>query len=477
MKSNGYHNNINHDKKHKYVPPNEKNDEIQDMFKVQNRQVLRKSINDDDASINLSEFQQSTDEFQPLTDNTYILNSKQSSCFDLTSKFEGFIFDNNIIKRASKRAFKIDIDKVESKTQLNNEITKVEKYNNKLDALFKRNLISCKNISNFLPFFIGDTFLQTLDSLATSECSYTKWEKEELNIPKSNIKPTEEFVKVVENALKSKDKETRLRGISKEYGDFYACRLVFGGAMIKEAYNEEILNIDNSQTSKIRVIGGIKEQINGFSLKPWIKSLNDRDVWDIIEYDEIYSIFDLLNDNLQKEVLDVLGYRVLKAGINDVPLNWDFSKNATYVHSLATQFADLDKITKVNNCYIFASIIDKNDRDIFSLRVVYVHEHMPLIVVHLKKSLHKKHKNSPIKVGWIIVGPPTNFDIDQTKCPVMIKSGEIEFFKSCTLNTCVLGLPEVNTKCLMHLSVYDINDINQLVNDEKVPQRTALFCW
>ncbi|RIB28699.1 hypothetical protein C2G38_1397369 [Gigaspora rosea] len=154
----------------------------------------------------------------------------------------------------------------------------------------------------------------------------------------------------------------------------------------------------------------------------------------------------------------------------------------THAHSLATQFADLDKITKVDNCYIFASIIDKNDRDIFSLIVGYVHEHMPLIVVHLKKPLHKKHKNSPIKVGWIIVGPPINFDIDQTKCPVMIKSGEIESSKnrnvieSCALNTCVLGFPEVNTKSLMHLSVYDINDINQLLNDEKVPQRTALFC-
>ncbi|RIB28698.1 hypothetical protein C2G38_1397368 [Gigaspora rosea] len=150
MKNNGYHNNINNNKKHKYVPPNQKNDEIQDMFKVQNRQVLRKSINDDNASTNLYEFQQSTDEFQQLIDNTYILNSKQSSCFDLTSKFEGYIFDNNVIKRASKRAFTFDIDKVESKTQLNNEITKVEKCNNKLDALFKRNLIPCKNICLFL---------------------------------------------------------------------------------------------------------------------------------------------------------------------------------------------------------------------------------------------------------------------------------------------------------------------------------------
>ncbi|CAG8582527.1 28619_t:CDS:2 [Dentiscutata erythropus] len=442
MKSNGYPNN-NHNEKHKYVPPKVKNaDKIQDMFKVQNRHVPRKSIKDDDASNNLTEFQQ-------LTDDTYTLNRKQLSCFGLTSKFKGYVFDNKIIKRASKQAFTIDINKVESKTQLHNEIEKVEKYNNKLDALFKRNFISCKNISNILPFlsvFIGDT---SLDSLTTTECSYIKWEKEELNISKSNIKPTEEFIKAVKNALRSKDKEAQLRRVSKEYGNFYTLRLVFGGAMIKEASGEEILDIDNNQNSEVRVIGGIKEHNNGFSLKPWIKSLNDCNTWDIIEYDEIYSIFDLLNDSLQKEILDVLGYRILK---------------------------------------------EKDDRDNFSLRIDYVNVHMPLIIVHLKKSLRKKHKNNPVKVGWIIVGQPINFDFDQTNYPVLLRSGELPIFKinnqykiefsknrdiieSCTLNSCVLGLPEVNTKCLMNLSVYDINDINQLMNDENVSQKTALFCW
>ncbi|CAG8486167.1 23669_t:CDS:10 [Cetraspora pellucida] len=404
--------------------------------------------------INLPQFS----EFTPL-DNTYIsLNNKlQSSCLDLTLKFGGYIFDNNIvIKKASKQAFTIDVDKVESKTEINNEIENVEKCDSKLEALLKRNFISCKNISNLFPclsVFLGAASCKTLDYITTVECSYRKWEKEELKISKSNINPTNNFIMQVENALESDDKEAQLRRVSNEFGNFYARRLVFGGAMI-----EEIIDIDDSQNYEIRVIGGNKEYTNiNSSLKPWVMSLNNRDTWDIIEYDEIYSIFDILDYSLQQTILDVLGHRILKAGINDIPINWDFSNNAPYVHSLAPQFTGLDKITKITNCYIFASILDKKDRDIFSLRIGYIDEHTPLFIVHLKKpSYIKKYKNYPIKYGWIIVGQPTNFDFDRIKYPVVLKSGElptsnvdklckIEFSKYRELNTCALGQPEIKT--------------------------------
>ncbi|CAG8513279.1 15620_t:CDS:2, partial [Dentiscutata heterogama] len=67
----------------------------------------------------------------------------------------------------------------------------------------------------------------------------------------------------------------------------------------------------------------------------------------IIEHDEIYPIFDILDDNLQNEIFDILGHRILQAGVNDIPLNWDFSKNATYVHSLSMRFMDLNEITNI----------------------------------------------------------------------------------------------------------------------------------
>ncbi|CAG8751532.1 2029_t:CDS:2, partial [Cetraspora pellucida] len=476
MRSDEYLDNNN--EKHKFIS-HEENVliKIQDTSKTQNQHILRKYVNDDDASIDLSELSKLT------TSIDCILNSKQSSCFNLTTKFKGYLFDNNYIKSAFKQAFTIHIDKIESKIQINNIIEKVEKCDNKLEALFKRNLMSCKNISNILPclsVFLGVPLHNShriFNHIATTKCSYRIWEKEELIISKQSINPTNDFIAEVKRALKCENKETQLRRVAEKYGTFYARRLVFGGAVIKETFSEGFINTNDNQ---VRIIGGIKEN-NGFSLKSWIRSLDNRDVWEIIEYDEIYSIFDLLDDNLQKEIFDALGHRILKAGINDIPSNWDFSKNVTYVHSLAMQFADLDKLIKINDCYIFASIIDKNDRDSFSLRIGYMNEHIPLIIVHLKKPLHKKYKNSQIRVGWVIVGQPINFDFDQTNYPVILESGEppisqIEFSKDGNLNTCVLGIPEINSNCLTDLSVYDIKDINQLVDDEKVLQRTALFC-
>ncbi|CAG8590399.1 2662_t:CDS:2 [Racocetra fulgida] len=451
-------------KKHKSVSPEENIlIKIQDTFKVQNQHILR-HINDEDASIDLSELSK-------LTINPDgILNSKQPAYLNLITKFKGYAFDNNDIKNASEQVFTINIDKVESKTQINNVIEKVEKCESKLEALFKRNLMSCKNISNILPCLsvsLGvplHSSYEILDRITTTECSYRIWEKEEITISKQNINPTNAFIEEVKGALKCEDKESQLRMIAKKYGTFYARRLVFGGAVIKETSIKGII---------IRIIGGIKEY-NGFSLRSWINSLDNRDVWDIIEYDEIYSIFDLLDDNLQKEIFDIL------AGIHDIPPYWDFSKNASYVHLLATQFTDLDKLTKINNCYIFASIINKSDRDRFSLQIGYMNEHIPLIIIHLKKPLHKNHKSSQIRVGWIIVGQPINFDFDQINYPVLLESGDsstfkIEFSKDEELNTCVLGIPEINSKYLTDLSVYDIKDINQLVDDKKVLQRTALF--
>ncbi|CAG8787471.1 21428_t:CDS:1, partial [Gigaspora rosea] len=47
-------------------------------------------------------------------------------------------------------------------------------------------------------------------------------------------------------------------------------------------------------------IGRIKEYISGSSLKLWINFNDNCSTWDIIEYDKLYSIFDLLDDSLQK---------------------------------------------------------------------------------------------------------------------------------------------------------------------------------
>ncbi|CAG8450551.1 2091_t:CDS:2 [Scutellospora calospora] len=501
--NDGYINNNN--EMLKYVP-DEEIDKILEMLKVEKYHSLSKDgeqiSSDDEVNRELSKVSQLVDNI----DKEYILNNKQSCCFDLTRKFEGYTFVKDYIEKASKKAFTIDVDKVELKTQINNVIENIEKCNRMFDILCKRNFISYENISSILPWlsiFYGkeqNTSGQMLEHLTnTTEFSYKKWEKSELIISKQSIRPTNSFITDVKNALKgtdNKSKVTKLREVTKKYGNFYARRLVFGGAIIRENTNietvETLANIINSnQNSKVRIIGGIKKEYNNDSIKSWVNSLDNYTTWDIIEYDEIYSIFDLLDDNLQKEILDALGHRILKADVKDIPLNWDFSKKSTYVHSLTTHFAELDKITNIYNCHIFASFINKKDRDFFSLRIDYMNKNIPLIIVHPKRPLHKKCKKYPIKIGWVIVGQLNNFDFDQTKYPVVLKKSSeysilkvdkhykiefpkcdryLDFLDSCALNTCVFGLLKVNSSEL-HLtsnnltsfSVYDLKDIKKIL--------------
>ncbi|KAF0553683.1 hypothetical protein F8M41_020071 [Gigaspora margarita] len=140
------------------------------------------------------------------------------------------------------------------------------------------------------------------DHMTTIKCSYRKWEKE--------------------NTLKSKNKEAQLRRISREYGGFYARRLVLGGAIIKETSNDATINYDDNTNSKVRVR--------------------------------------VIDDSLQHKDFDILGHRSLKADFNDIPSTWVFSKNAEHVHSLSPQLMGIDKIAKISNCYIFASFIDRS---------------------------------------------------------------------------------------------------------------------
>ncbi|CAG8748868.1 483_t:CDS:2, partial [Racocetra persica] len=72
-----------------------------------------------------------------------------------------------------------------------------------------------------------------------------------------------------------------------------------------------------------------------------------------------------------------------------------------FVHSLNENFNKLKeskKITNIHDCRIFASIMNKEFRGIFSIRVEYEDEGTPLIIAH-----------------HITMGYPEAFDFDNTE--------------------------------------------------------------
>ncbi|KAF0553676.1 kinase-like protein [Gigaspora margarita] len=450
-----------------------------------------------------------------------ILRPSISNCFyiqivDVWEKLikmieQGFIFKDDLIENAAKSAFKINKDKIKSEIfKINENSNLSERFNYeeekqvcecKFDILCSRNLVSCKGsiILPWLSIFLGkskESSKQTLKNQTTTDIFITKFKRAEIFISKEYVILTEEFKKKIENTLDSLKSYYEiiddLREITKNYGCFYARHIVFGGAIIKEENAKYLTN------SYLSFIGG-GNLGDKPSLTTFMESLEDFKKWKIIEYSDIYPIFDLLDDALRKKVLDVLGYRILKADIKEIPFG-HFSKKISYIYSLSPQLGELSKITNIKDCHIFASIMNQED-GVFSVRVEYIDENIPVIVVHniTYKSIRYEH---PIKIGWIIVGQPNNFDFDftQAKYPIVLKSKkysvtskvgkhykvEIPKHSSCILSTCVLETTSITTKETLvvgahiipfsHSACIFVHDLkDEFVNDDGLLQKLKLF--
>ncbi|CAG8706131.1 9364_t:CDS:2, partial [Cetraspora pellucida] len=371
---------------------------------------------------------------------------------------KGFKFDKSgSIESASDKAFKIDINKIEFSDPGFVREEKEYKCNHAPNANCKRNLIIDEQFSVALEWFCNSLKLSWKHP-KQSNIHLCEWRpKKEIII--SDISATNEFISDVKAALKNNEKDIikYLRDVSEKYGHFYARRLVLGGARVKN--KSHIINSDEDAQSFLgdntdnytSVIGGDKEKYSENGIKSWDESLKDGSTWKIIGYDKIYSLFELLNEKLQKKVLGALGHRILKAGTEDIHFELKNSAKVItpYIHPLSPR---IKEIGDVNNYQVFASIMSKSNKNLFSAHIDYVNKdkNTPVIVVHNIKRENSSSTTCKIKLGWIIVGPLTNFDfnvqyplifrsmkqmvsVKENHCPVKINN-----YKTCILGICAL---------------------------------------
>ncbi|KAF0561970.1 hypothetical protein F8M41_014562 [Gigaspora margarita] len=125
-----------------------------------------------------------------------------------------------------------------------------------------------------------------------------------------------------------------------------------------------IIALNNIET----IIGGTDYF---YGKNSWIQSLNDATKWKITGYEDVYSLFELLDYGLKQKVLSIIS---------------------------------------INECNILASIVSVRN-NVFSLHVDYMdgNKNRPVIVIHHIQGENPRFKNEiKIKLGWIIFGPPTN---------------------------------------------------------------------
>ncbi|CAG8786171.1 40710_t:CDS:2, partial [Gigaspora margarita] len=381
----------------------------------------------DESKLNLLQI------IETSNDEHFLYIAKESAEFDLLQlKYEkGLKFGaDGSIENAEDKAFEIDIDKVKFLDSRCDRRDKTNICDHALSANCKRGLIIDEKISDALKWVCCSLKLSQLNS-KVSTIHFCEWRpKKEIII--SDISATDEFIKDVEAALKCKDIIKQLCNVSERYGHFYARRLVLGGMIVKnsshaknsdeDGFNTKVWNTHNfgGDNTEINVIGGDKNKYFQ-DMKYWDESLKDAFAWKIIGYDKIYSLFELLNENLQKEVLRALGHRILKAGSKDINFDLRNSSNSIppYIHNLSP---DIKEIENVPNCQVFASIMSKSDKNLFSAHIDYLNKdkNIPVIVVHNIKREHSCSTTCLIKLGWIIVGPLTNFDF-KVRFPLVVK--------------------------------------------------------
>ncbi|CAG8540151.1 14514_t:CDS:2, partial [Acaulospora colombiana] len=418
----------------------------------------------------------------------------------------GFIIDN-VIKKPPEQAFEFNVKTLNIKEGFYEETLECH---DKIEDLCKRNLITSASVSAatpWLPLFLEGSY-ENSSSMARSRQKMTKYTVEKhlkAEIKISDVRLSEKFVKEVKAALgegKSRNKNDmiqKLRKITERYGHFYAKRIVFGGAIVKGITNERIsknrsenqkfsiktligsfmgstitrckeksdIEVNSEIKSNSQIFGGNKYDPNNKRL--WVKSLEDPKKWEIIGYDEIYPIFDLLDDDLKKEILEIFGQIIRDVNTEDIHFEMNINDNIPFEFRLHEK---LEFSANINQYKIYTSIMNKKEKDIFSLRVHYYDEYSPVIFIHRIDCSGKSNEKSSeivmqefnIQIGWIIFGYPEELNFGQIQNHMTFSSWNLnrdrskEYFYrppelprepshgSCILSTCISKSLEENTE-------------------------------
>ncbi|CAG8721579.1 28142_t:CDS:2 [Racocetra persica] len=468
---------INSELLNKYLAQLPRNNKLDNI-----RKMLLKNEYDSDDDLNMG----SNCRFLHFSQDKAEINPSKESNFgllDIVEKKDSKYF-LYIIQKAEYDLTQLKFEKGFKFNKDNSQHEIVYECNHETTAECKRSLIFDVNLSAAFPEWISVSIKLSHENsnqmlklhMANTRHSCERTIRGVISILNENIIVEKKFIEDVENVVNdtiNDDKISKLYEISEKYGHFYARRLILGGTIIRNKeytknsgvfLKSEFMSSEKTNTKTTNVQGGVgiasilkpefnvvndnKDMDNNYNSKTncletiiggtenfqdkdlWRKSLNDETKWKIIGYEGVYSLFELLDNELKKKVLNVMGHQILEAKIDDISFNTKkYEKDKKpYIYK------ELPKIKNISECNILASIMSK-EYNVFSLHMDYMSgdKNRPVIVIHHiqgEKTLipHNKVKEVKIKLGWIIVGPQTSFDFS-TKYPQIFKSKKYKLLK------------------------------------------------
>ncbi|RIB19758.1 hypothetical protein C2G38_2181005 [Gigaspora rosea] len=211
-----------------------------------------------------------------------------------------------------------------------------------------------------------------------------------------DLEPTKEFIKAIENALNhSKDNNEQrkaLNRVGEEYGFFCIIFIL------------KILLINRSKEVKLGGELYVNDgQTNNFNQ---LEILRHFEKWQIIERNELLSLYNLLPQELITNIKKVIGMKLLYYDISSAHM----PKNR---NSITIRIRKPKVISTFDDVKIFTSVIVKNEarayRNIFGIRVEYQNKENPYIVIH---RIGPARKHFEFSIPWMLIGYEENLPIE-----------------------------------------------------------------
>ncbi|CAG8575025.1 16521_t:CDS:2 [Cetraspora pellucida] len=217
--------------------------------------------------------------------------------------------------------------------------------------------------------------------------------KGSIRLLQEDLEPTQEYINAVEIALTQPDNQRRreaLNRIGEEYGFFWSKDIRLGGQLcVNDEQATDLTDLEN---------------------------LKLFEHWQIIEHNELLSLFNLLPQELISRIKEVIGMKLLHNDILNIAVPRNCSCVIQHIHRP-------QGISTFNGVKIFTSVVVMNNvkpyRNVFGIRVDYQNNENPYVVIHrigparhpFKLSIPWIHSALNVKNCWLgtcVLNPDDN---------------------------------------------------------------------
>ncbi|PKY49825.1 hypothetical protein RhiirA4_465955 [Rhizophagus irregularis] len=328
------------------------------------------------------------------------------------------------LEKANSRAFTIVdcemdeiIDGYENSTiQIDSEEDKIIKN----DFL----LIADIDIPNFAKLGVSIKNSNIKNSNVTTNLTYNIIEYNKMSL-KFKLEPTTEFIEAVKGVIASKDPR-KFKDIINDFGRFIPKKVILASNIKIEKKSSKSLSKSNSfKYQSFKLFGGKEVCSNNFNESDWVESLNGFKNWSCIKFEDPVNIFQLLSEDLRKQILLLVGKKILYTNTEDYTY-YLFVPGMYHTFKLNIPENILEILQhKDAECSIFSTVIDEKGKDTFNCQVIWPPNEDPKLIIHcIQKNFRKRE--CKLKIIWMIVGYDINFDFNHSDFNVKLKFNSLE---------------------------------------------------